>query len=464
MNKTNNFFKTATLIFTTISMALIFPSCQDQVFYNIMKDVAEEDATMNGNIISIARYNVGGKEFLATAANGGLRYKLADNNDHGAWNTYSSLPFELHYYSYYDASDHTGQRILKVLADDTNLYLVTVSETKNMTLGISIPAAYHIYTKAMSLSAENNSKWDESTEGWLDLTLSEDNKRSDGGNLLQFFKNKNYYYTSFNVFGTNSVQNAHRRVFIRSGKGEEETVPYDFEYFELDGTTVTKLTQEQISAADKRKELGITDGGILIDSSKTELKSTVIDSAAYLGDKIYFFNSIAVADNETATEASTGIFYGLCADSIYIYGKQNLDYLYYFNGTINKRLLSAGEPISCFAVCNDALIIGRADYTYLSTYSSTGGVVKIALTNREPKIPEDGKSVEKSSFSTNADSQLSSAYEIFTLLNTNPETNEIDSSLYATIGYMGTGASSAVSAKNVGMWSYYKDRGNWNRE
>ena len=478
MKKTYKFF-TAAIIFS----AIILSSCQGPVFSSIMKDVAEEDATMSGNIISVARYNVGGTEFLVAAAQGGLHYKLSDADDHGKWHKYSSLPFALHAYDYYGASNHTGERLLKVLADDTNLYLITVAETRNSTLGTSVPAAYHIYTKAIALSDSSNETWktdDSETNPWTELT--KDNKRSDEtSDLLQFYKSSDYYYTRFNVFSTNSVKNDHRRVFIRSGAGKssDTDVTSTYEYYEIDGTNVTQLTLDQISAATKRKELRENnsqedDGGLLIDCSQTELSSTIIDSAAYLGDTLYFFNSIAVADNETSSENSTGIFYGMCSETASYNKKTNTDDLYYFGYTsdsaetlANKKILDAGEPISCFAVCNDALIIGRAEYAYLQVYSSTGGVVKIELNNRKPlaSVFEDEKSTaEKVSFTTNADSQLSSSYEIFTLLNTDPSKDELDSSIYATIGYMGTGSSSSVSPKNVGMWSYYANRGNWNRE
>ena len=95
---------------TLLTSALIFSSCQEAVFSSIMKDVAEEEATMSGNIISIARYQADGTEFLVAAANGGLRYKLADGSSHGQWKTYSSLPFKLHSYSYYGSSNHEGDR------------------------------------------------------------------------------------------------------------------------------------------------------------------------------------------------------------------------------------------------------------------------------------------------------------------------------------------------------------------
>ncbi|MCQ2590651.1 MAG: hypothetical protein MJ179_09535, partial [Treponema sp.] len=67
-------------------------------------------------------------------------------------------------------------------------------------------------------------------------------------------------------------------------------------------------------------------------------------------------------------------------------------------------------------------------------------------------------------FTTNATSQLASSYQIYTLLCANPEEDETDASIYATIGFKGSGSSTSVSYNNIGLWSYYKTRGNWNRE
>ena len=45
-----------------------------------------------------------------------------------------------------------------------------------------------------------------------------------------------------------------------------------------------------------------------------------------------------------------------------------------------------------------------------------------------------------------------------------PSKTEEEASLYATITFRGTGTSSSASFNNVGLWSYYSSRGNWNRE
>lgn len=387
----------------SVLSVLIFAGCYDNVFYNINQDVAPEKATVSGPVNSIARYSSDdGIEYLICAADEGLRYKMASNREHGAWRTYGNLPFSLHHYDYYNEC-HQGQEIIKVLADSNTLYLVTVEYTRDTEVGTTIPSRFNIWAKQMiSLSGTLYEGGD-----WTNLTSGSFE------NLLTSYASNDYYYTSFNVFGTNAVQKSHRKVFIRCGVNV---------YYELSGLTI--------------KTASVSDS---LDGNSIN----GINSAAYYGEDLRFFASKAVTTNETLTSPSTIVYWG------------SGNTLYYFNGTVQAPL-NAGEVISCLAVCGDALLIGRGD---ISAYSSStnGGLVKTTLTNGIP-----GNAL--TDFTTNAESQLSSAYIILCLLNVNPEESEKNSALYASISFKGSGSSSSVAYENVGLWSYYPGRGNWNRE
>lgn len=113
---------TTTLILAAL-IAFLFTSCFDPIYGVIRTDVKPEKATVSGhNINSIARYTVDGQEYLALAANGGLRYKKADAEGHGHWATYSGLPFSLPHNDF-DSGNTLGELILKVVADSDTLYL-----------------------------------------------------------------------------------------------------------------------------------------------------------------------------------------------------------------------------------------------------------------------------------------------------------------------------------------------------
>ena len=67
-------------------------------------------------------------------------------------------------------------------------------------------------------------------------------------------------------------------------------------------------------------------------------------------------------------------------------------------------------------------------------------------------------------FATNIESVISSGYMVYTFINTDPSRAELASTLYASIGFMGTGTSTGVSYDDIGLWSYYPYRASWNRE
>ena len=91
--------------------------------------------------------------------------------------------------------------------------------------------------------------------------------------------------------------------------------------------------------------------------------------------------------------------------------------------------------------------------TGISTY---GGITKSDLNNGVP--------TGTTKFKTNAESQITSGYHVYALLNANPAEAELASALYAAIGIAGTGSSTGVAYSSIGLWSYYPSRGNWNRE
>ena len=124
----------------------------------------------------------------------------------------------------------------------------------------------------------------------------------------------------------------------------------------------------------------------------------------------------------------------------------------------NPATLDTGDtPISCLAVTADSLLIGKGDFS--QTYTTKGGIARAAL-DRDG----DGKPTALTSFTTNATSQLASSYQIYSLLVVNPGDIETEAAIYASMGFKGSGASTSVTYKNIGLWSYYKERGNWNRE
>lgn len=410
----------STLLFICLSIT----SCFNPVFYEIAQDVPPLEAKVSGNILSISRYTADGEEFLLCAGNSkkkkGLRYKLASNDKHDSWEAFQELPFELHKYFYYanESHDvgHNGHQILKVLADSDTVYLITVEYTEDIDTGYAVPKKFHIFANKLKVV---DSKLVSDGE-WVNLTENGYTKKDKNLDYLPFAKNESdeLYYTFFNVFSTNSPNTNHRKVFLRRKDSEKA----QSEYFELSGKTIKPCTIVNVENNNKD-----------------------INSAAFLGDELYFFNSDAISSNETATTPASIIYYG------------NNSKLCYFDGTNTKEVLNAGTNILSLAYTKDSLLIGRGNINSESS-STYGGITKTSVD--EFGIP--GETLL--SFETNAESQLSTSYLILTLLAVYPEKSEIDNILYSSLSFKGSGSGAPVSYKNIGLWSYYKSRGNWNRE
>lgn len=379
----------------SILLLSIFTGCKEPVFYNIMTDVPPEQATVSGNINSIVRYTSGGDEYLVTNDSKGLIYKKTSDDGHGKWNVYQNLPFELVKYDYF-GSGWVGEKIIKVVADSSNIYLVTVSFVNDNDVGTNAPYKFNIWAGNVTLT--------ETSGSWTKVANTDDK--------LSFYKDKDgIYHTVFNVFCTNDLSKSNRKAYFRSG--EENKV------FELNGSSFTT-------------------------KSVTPVDSTgLIDSAVYFNGTYRFFNSIASVSTSKAMYWSEG--------SVLCWSK---------NGTTKEATVcDANTEISCLAATNDSILIGRGNFSSSSSYSS-GGITKTSLAS-------DGTpGTSLTEFSTNATSQLSSAYLIHTVLCADPSKDELDASLYASISFKGSGASTSVSYENIGLWSYYPYpiRGNWNRE
>ncbi len=355
-------------ILKTLALSLLFipfiAGCKAPVFYEIMRDVAPEEATVNGVITSITRYNKSDTEKLVTFSSDGLIWKDANGTAHGQWSCFPN-------------SNQLSGKIIKTAADKSNLYVVTITFHEDVEKGLNLP-------DPATLWCYNDGTW-----GKVENTPE----------LLP---------GNFNIFCTNDVENNNRSAYLRIGD----------KVYKLSGTTFNKSNPQ--------------DGNY--------------NSAVSGGNSSdIFFESTASVKNEN-----------------YIYWGEGSK-LYYSNNTSNpkkeenkKLALDAGTDISCLAVTSDSLLIGRGDFS--NSLISKGGIAKTSLDSDG----KPGNSLE--SFSTNATSQLASVYQIYTLLVANPDQPELNASIYASMGFKGSGSSTSVSYDNIGLWSYYPARGNWNRE
>ena len=422
-----------TFFFCTIIL-ISLSGCFNPIFYEIRKDVVPETATVNGPINQITRYTVGGKEYLVLAANDGIQYKSKANSKHGGWKTYSPscLPFNLPGYDYF-GNDYSGEQIMKVLANSEYLYVLTCSYTVGTdTSSLATPEKIRLYAAKMELSA-GSSSWKETKSSWKEIEL----ESSYFPIYADYNYSSSYYFASaFTVFQTNAPQAAHRHVYIRSG--QSNTVFPNVKYYEITGNTKASVIElSGITAKEK---------------ATADINSAVWFNDSLPNDGVLFFNALAVTSDETYTDNPTRFYYS--SESKIYYNETPGD------DTIASRSVSSKHNILSLAYCKDAIFIGQGekinpkDKTYSS---SSGGIAKISL-------KADGIPDALAEFSTNASFQLSTLYQIPVVLNATPEEKELDCSVYASMVLLGSDSSGAGSYDNIGLWSYYPDRGNWNRE
>ena len=412
------------ILILSLAVTLLASCGYEPVFYGIMHDVLPEEATVSGNITSIARCTIDSKEYLFVSGGGALSYKPLDSAQHGDWKSTGNLPFSMHRYNYYPSDStpegHIGQQILKVISDKDYIYLLSTSYTTDTEYGIVLPETFYIWTCPLSkvLSAKS-SDWTNITKGNESLFATKYNSSA------------GLFETYFSFFMTNSPKAEHRKAFFVCHPSAAET-----KYYVLNGTGALTPVDD------------ITTIGQFI-TVKDE--NTRANSAFYLGDTLYFSDSQVVTTNETAAANAT---YACLA------GMSSTQYsnsvLYTFDGTQKQELLSVDTSIASLALTADSLLIGKGSY---SSSSSNGGIDRV-LIDETTGMPLD----TPAAFTTNAKYQFTSSYILMSLLCADPTKNEEEASLYAAVTYRGTSSASSASFENIGLWSYYPGRGNWNRE
>ena len=381
--------------------------CFDPIFYEIRKDVKPEKATVSGNIPTITRY----KDYLVVTADKGLRYKHSENESHGSWSSYP-LPFDLPSFNF-DNTTIDGQQLISVIANSDTLYIVSIEYSTTGSDGMSIPSKVNLWGKQINNDFSSDGDW---------VLISD--KMSKTLLPVSYDKETGIVNTDFNIFQTNSPMNAHRHAYVCSYDSESEK----YKYYELVGTNapveITVAKTEDSTAEAENTDPASANGRAY--------------SAVYYNGEVKFFITVAATTDETYTTEANRIYYS--DDST----------LFSITGTTKKEIVGMSSKISTIATCADAIIVGKGA---ISEGGGGGGLARIRIVDG---LPEESIS----DFETNASFQISEAYLVMALLNATPQKNETDSALYATITFFNKNG----VYNNIGLWSYYPGRGNWNRE
>ncbi|MBR0098980.1 MAG: hypothetical protein IJP90_04620, partial [Treponema sp.] len=208
------------------------------------------------------------------------------------------------------------------------------------------------------------------------------------------------------------------------------------------GTTVWELSGTTELTADNKMDAkeSLSEGETFASFDNTTKPTYATKSCAFFNGEVYFSSSDAMATNETAENNATYIYKSV-GDNI-IYSTDPTDATKWTTVSLNHK------SILSIALTANYLLAG-----------TTGGIIHTPLkadSNQIVAIPAAGHV----DFSTNADAALSSYYDVQAILVVDPSKTEIEATIFATAETSSTSA----SLNNVGLWSYFSSRNEWNRE
>lgn len=461
-----------------------FTGCYDAIYQNIRDEIELTTQKMPGFINNIARYNNGGEQYLFLT-NGVIKYKNAKYAEHGKWNELSGngLPGSVHYV--FEDTKFKGFYFSKIIADQKYVYALGFEPTYDTDNSRNVPKELKVYYTEPVL--ENNQ---------LKMTWNEIEPLSAAINEYQNEIDKidddNYgMAVSCHLFGTNSVNPEHRVAFLRVGGGSpylgnsrnEASVLY-----KLNGGTSEKVA----SITSENKEN--SDAGDFI-YSEFDLDTL---SVVYFGGKYHFMNYLNAETNEGTADSSgtartelTYVYFGDYGHNLYYFSvddfnvrpeefkkmfkyprasyrltdekKQELkapDKFLSEKGEVSGYIKDVSDSnVISIAVTSDSLLLGTgSNRSYNSSASNGSGAVRIEIDQLT------GKPTKTGSFTTKADNVMRSPYIVRALIAVDPSKKETETSIYSSMDYIYTATSAGTNSTNRGLWAYYPEKREWNRE
>lgn len=383
-------------------LALFFAGCHDVIFDKIMQEVSLEDATVVGDMSSIVR-------FSTTDADTGDEKRWLYTANGEVWYKDES---ERKYDRWRGSRDGLGKISYDYYGGEfEGVYIFKMAADKN-------------YVYALGVTFEPDNDEGENVVSAMKLYCSEG-----PGQKWKEVAGKSLRRNSATIFCTNTCKAQNRSAYIRVYEYDEASNANKAKVYLLSGDTFPAA-----EAAGLRNLPVNAEGAATEPNRRTH-------AAAYFNGSVYLMNEewrySCVATNETLSDDATYLYY---SDDERVYYTGDGSTWQSFKPGTDSAILS-------MAVTKDSVLFG----------TRRKGISKVANNNG---VPEGSLK----SFDTNADSAIGAPYEIRALLCDDPSQTEKDASLYACVSLYGSPSSSTGSFDDVGMWSYYPGRGNWNRE
>lgn len=422
--------------------SIFFAGCYDPVIASIRREVELENSVVNGSINSIVRYTDELGDFIFLQ-NGGILFKEADNNNHGSWRN-APEPSPINYDIYSDS--FSGTQIINLVvshddATDTDTLFALGVNYKTDT-GSTTPSEKVLFKYS---NGKDGAQWEEIFRRNMNMPTN---------------SNMTYFDDNFTVFCTNSPNPKNRRAYARIGVGDDQKV-YELKASSdwSNGNPTDEIKVEPSVSDDEEK------------SAETfpNVSSVILFGKA--GEKRPYFFNYPCATNETKDSEPT-YAYWVRGATLFWCSIDDMAELSQEGGSsgrkykvlVPKGRSPASSTIFSIAVNIDSIIVGTGNN--VGTTASGAQRIKIENTGTDSSPIYAGKPIGEitASFDTNAAEQLRSPYSVTSMLSMDPGLQEIKNTLYAALLLRGTETNSSGSINNVGLWSYYPERHNWNRE
>ena len=298
------------------------------------------------------------------------------------------------------SSSFSGTHFMKLAADTSNIYALGYEVEVGSINGRNVPKTVKLYCCSSVGGA------------WQEVSAV-------NAKIAAYISGlSSYAYmtdASIHLFCTNAPQNNNRKAYIRIGGGGGKGTG---EIFTLNGTGAgTPITAG-------------TDGA----GSNTH-------SAVYYGSGVHFLDALAAGTDETSSAVAKYVYYAT-GDTLYSFPVTSSP-----TAAVSTNLSTSKDIIS-LAVTGDSILLG----------TNGNGIFRVTHAS-------DGKPASsKSEFQTNAQNVMYSPYIVRALFCATPDKNETQADCYSSVQFRYTAQGASADYSNVGLWSYYPSRGNWNKE
>ena len=295
------------------------------------------------------------------------------------------------------------------------------------------------------------------------------------------------------LFCTNTPKRENRRAFLRLGREDKwfnavdekgNTIEVDCIIFELSDSELTPIYYSKRTKQSDSTYLKEIYKDSSLASSKPETLSSKTVSAVEMKGEVYFLPFIGSTGNSTPESDGTFICYGSGTNAFYFTKDdyEKLDGQFTAKKIVNGTETDDTENINTIV----AFWTGRKDSSGkvaerpselkevgLSTnndiISASASKDDILFGTRgngvfRALIKQDGSIKKTNEFISNTSSIMASPYIIRMIFTVDPSKDGATTSRYSAMDFIYTASNAGANDSHRGLWSYYKERGNWNRE